>query len=138
MVKYLHWLGLAACIGLIVSCFLPWAHYADPTMLKEADRTFTGFYSYDNHYGKPGKFLVLFAAITFVFMLLPKVWAKRANLFICAVTLAYAIKTFILFGSCYNNYCPQKLFGLYLMVACTVVMLISAGFPKLKLEVKNG
>jgi hypothetical protein len=70
-------------------------------------------------------------------MVLPKLWAKRANLFICALTAAYAFKSFILFGSCYNNYCPQKLFSLYLMVACAVIMLIAAGFPNTKITGKN-
>ena len=135
--KYLHWLGIIACITLIISCFLPWVYYADPHIINESERTFTGFYSFNNEYGKPGKFLVFFGAITLTFMLLPKVWAKRANLFICALTLAYAIKTFILFGSCYNNYCPQKLFSLYLMVGCTVIMLIASGFPDLKLTDKK-
>ena len=70
-------------------------------------------------------------------MILPRVWAKRANLFICALTLAYAIKTFILFSSCYNNYCPEKLFGLYLMVICTAIMLVASGFPDMKLTEKK-
>jgi len=126
-VKYLHWIGIAACIGLIISCFLPWVYYAD---LKQS---FTGFYSYNNQYGRPGKFLTLLAVITLVFMLLPRVWAKRSNLFICALAVAYAVKTFILFSSCYNNYCPQKLFSLYLMVGCSIIMLIASGFPNLKL-----
>lgn len=130
-VKYLHWLGIAACLTLIVSCFLPWTYHAD------LNQSFTGFYSYDNHYGKPGKFLIFFGIVVLVFMILPKVWAKRANLFICAFTVAYAIKSFILFGSCYNNYCPQKLFSLYLMVACAVIMLIASGFPNAKIAVKK-
>ncbi|MEP7237103.1 MAG: hypothetical protein ABI685_04550 [Ferruginibacter sp.] len=130
-VKYLHWIGIAACVTLIVSCFLPWTYHAD------LNQSFTGFYSYDNHYGKPGKFLVFFGTIVLVFIFLPKVWAKRANLFICALTTAYAIKSFILFGSCYNNYCPQKLFSLYLMVACTVIMLIASGFPNVKITGKK-
>jgi hypothetical protein len=127
-VKYLHRIGIAACLMLIISCFLPWVYYAD------INQTFSGFYSYNNEYGRPGKFLVFFGVLILTFMLLPKVWAKRANLFICALTLAYAIKTFILFGSCYNNYCPQKLFSLYLVVGCTVIMLIASGFPDLKLN----
>ena len=130
-VKYLHWIGIAACVTLIVSCFLPWVYYAD------IKQTFNGFYSYDNHYGKPGIFLSLFAALILVFMLLPKVWSKRANLFIAALTVAYAIKTFILFSSCYNNYCPQKLFSLYLLVACSVVLLTASVFPNLKLDDKK-
>ena len=130
-VRYLHWIGLAACITLIVSCFLPWVYYAD------LNQSFTGFYSYKNEYGKPGKFLMIFAAISFLFMLLPKVWAKRANLLITPLTLAYAIKSFILFGSCYNNYCPEKLFGLYLMLGSAVVMLVAAVFPNVRVAEKK-
>ncbi len=48
VLKVLHGLGLAACIALVVSCFLPWGHYAD------INQDFTGFYSYQNQYGKPG------------------------------------------------------------------------------------
>jgi len=130
-VKYLNWLGIAACVTLIISCFLPWTYHAD------VNQSFTGFYSYDNFYGKPGKFLVLFGAIILAFMILPKVWAKRANLFLSAFIFAYAISKFISFGSCYNNYCPQKLFGLYLMLVCTVIMLLASAFPNLKLTDKK-
>jgi hypothetical protein len=130
-VKTLHWLGIAACFALIVSCFLSWSHYAD------INQTFTGFYSYQNKYGRPGKFLIFFAVFVLVFMLLPKVWAKRANLFICAFTLAYAIKTFTLFSSCYNNYCPQKLFGLYLMLGSALVILLASVFPNVNLSEKK-
>jgi len=126
--KYLHWIGIAACITLVVSCFLPWVYYDD---LKQ---TFTGFYSYHNQYGRPGKFLSILALASLVCMLLPNVLAKRTNLFICALVVAYAVKSFILFSSCYNNYCPQKLYGLYLMVGCTVVMLVASAFPDLKLK----
>lgn len=137
IVKYLHWIGIAACITLIVSCFLPWVYFADSNIVNETERTFTGFYSFHNEYGKPGKLLVFLGLITLFFMLMPKVWAKRANLFICSLGLAYAIKTYILFGSCYNNYCPQKYFGLYLMVFSTVFMLLASVFPKLKIEDKS-
>ena len=133
-VKYLHWIGIAACLTLIISCFLPWGYYADPQIVNEAERTFTGLYSFHNQYGKPGKFLVIIGILTLVFMQLPKVWAKRTNLFICALGVAYAISAFIKFASCYNNYCPQKLFGLYLMLSCMIVMLIASAFPNVKLS----
>jgi hypothetical protein len=95
---------------------------------------FTGFYTYGNHYGKPAKFLVPMGLLIMVFMLLPKVWAKRANLFLAALALAYAVKNYILFGSCYNNYCPQRQFGIYLMLASAIVMLIAAVFPNMKFK----
>ena len=128
--KFLHWLGICACIVLIVSCFLPWGYYGD------INQTFTGFYSYGNQYGRPGKFLLPMGTLLLVFMLLPKVWAKRANLFIAALTLAYAVKNYILFGSCYNNYCPQRLFGIYLMMSAASVILLAAVFPNMKFKEK--
>ena len=128
VVKFLHWLGIAAGIALIVACFLPWGYYAD------INQTFTGFYSYHNQYGRPGKFLVPMGLLILVFMLLPKLWAKRANLFIAALTFAYAVKTYILFGSCYNNYCPQRLIGIYVVLFAALIMLVAACFPKMRIK----
>jgi hypothetical protein len=128
MVKIAHYTGLAACLLLIIACFLPWAYYAD------INEIFTGFYSYKNEYGRPGKFIVVVAAVVFVFMLLPKVWARRTNLFLCALLLGYAIKTYILFTSCYNAYCPEKKPAIVLMLLCTVLLMIAAVFPHLKIN----
>ena len=132
--KFLHWLGIIACISLVISCFLPWAYYADAHIVNEADRTFNGFYSFQNNYGKPGKMLVLTAIISFILILLPKIWAKRTNLFVCALGVGYAIKTYILFVSCYNAYCPEKKIGIYCMLFATIVMLICSAFPSLNLK----
>jgi hypothetical protein len=129
--KTLQRIGIIACVALVVACFMPWSYYAD---IKE---NFTGFYSYQNLYGKPGKFLCLIAVIAFTLMLLPKIWAKRANLFVCALGVGYAIKTYILFTSCYNAYCPEKKAGIWLMLAATVLMLLSSAFPDLKIKKDN-
>jgi hypothetical protein len=128
MPKIIHWLGLAACIVLIISCFLPWAYYAD------INKTFTGFFSEQNEYGKPGVFLTLLTIFFFVFMLLPKVWAKRTNLFLGALEISYGIKTFVLFSSCYNAYCPEKRIGIYLMLFSTIFMMLAAIFPAMQLK----
>jgi hypothetical protein len=128
--KYLYWIGLAACITLIASCFLPWAYFDD------IHQTFTGFYSYHNQYGRPGKFLTVIGFLVFVGMLLPKIWAKRANLFVAALGVGYAIKTYILYVSCYNAYCPERKLGIYLMIVSTIVMMIATAFPDMKLTGK--
>lgn len=130
----LHRIGLFTCILLVVSCFLPWMYFADANIATEAERTFTGFSTYQNQYGKPGKLLSLIAIIVFVFMLLPKIWAKRANLFITALGVGYAIKTYVLFTSCYNAYCPEKRAGVYIMLISSILLLVAAAFPDLKLE----
>jgi hypothetical protein len=129
-IKFFYWAGIAACLVLIVSCFVPWTYHAD------VGKTFNGFFSEQNQYGKPGKMLVFFGLMILVFMLLPRVWAKRANLFLTAFLLAYAIKTYILFTSCYNAYCPDKKAGIYIMLFSTLVMLFGAIFPDMKLMEK--
>jgi len=128
MIKILKWIGIAACILLIISCFLPWTYYAD------INKTFTGFFSEQNIYGKPGKFLNFYAALSAILILLKKVWAKRVHLFLAALTFGYAIKTYILFTSCYNAYCPDKKIGIYLMMVCCVGILVAAIFPDMKLK----
>ncbi len=132
--KILSWLGIAACIVLVISCFIPWTYYADSNIPNEAERVFTGFFSYQYKYGRPGKFLVFFAVVILLFMILPTVWAKRINLFLSAFTVAYAVKSYILFTSCYNAYCPEKRVGIFIMLASTVVMLMACIFPNMKIE----
>ncbi len=124
--KILKWVGAAACIILIISLFLPWGYYAD---LKQH---FTGFYSYRNEYGRPGVLLLPLASIALLLIILPQVWAKRVNLFVTAFMVGYAIKSYVLFTSCYNAYCPEKKEGIYLMIFSTVVILIASIFPQLK------
>ncbi len=129
--KFSKWIGIALCIILIISCFLPWCYFAD------IDKTFTGFFSEKNAYGKPGKFLTFFAVISAILFWLPKLWAKRTQLFLSALMVGYAIKTYVLFTSCYNAYCPDKRFGIYLMMISTVAILLVSIFPDLKLKAKE-
>ncbi|HVW61574.1 MAG TPA: hypothetical protein VHC48_16090, partial [Puia sp.] len=89
--KYSQWIGVAAALLLIGACYLPWAYF--PDLHKE----FTGFFSENNAYGRPGKIFVFFCGIAIILFLVPRIWAKRANIFVAAVILAFAIKSFILF-----------------------------------------
>jgi len=132
--KVAYRIGLLACFTLVIACFLPWTYYADVHIPTEAQRTFTGFTTFNNQYGKPGLLLTIVAVISFVFMLLPKVWAKRTNLFIAALGLGYAIKTYILFTSCYNAYCPDKKIGIFIMMASVCIILIASAFPDIELK----
>ena len=136
-VKFLSWIGMLACITLIISCFLPWAYYADPHITNETERTFNGFYSFKQQYGKPGNTLVFLGSLILLFMILPKVWAKRTNLFLAAFALAYAIKSYILFTSCYNAYCPEKRIGIFIMLFSVIVVLIACVFPNMKIVDSN-
>src|SRR4051812_17807569 len=105
--KYSNWIGVAAALALIIVCFTPWTYHNDVHL------SFTGFISYQDYYGKPGKFLVIFSSIAILLFLVPKIWAKRTNLFITGIMLAYAISLYIKYTSCYNGYCPEKQAGIY-------------------------
>jgi hypothetical protein len=126
--KIIKWLGFSACVLLIIACLLPWTYHAD------IDKTFTGVFSEKNAYGKPGKYLIFFAVTSTILILLQKVWAKRVHLFFAGLTVGYAIKTYVMFTSCYNAYCPDKKIGIYLMMICCIVIFIASVFPDLKLN----
>ncbi len=126
--KYNKWIGLAACVLLTIACFMPWAYYAD------IGKNFTGFFSQGNAYGKPGKFLCFFAIASCILILIHKIWAKRTHLFLAALFTGYAIKSYILFTSCYNTFCPEKRFGIYLMLGSCLLILLLAIFPDMKIS----
>lgn len=129
--KYSQWIGIGMAVLLVVSCFLPWAYYPD------LGKSFNGFFSEGNNYGKPGKAFVFFAVLAGLFFLLPRVWAKRWNFLVTALCLAFAIKSFILFSGCYAGVCPTRQTGLWLMLVSAALMLLMALFPDLSLKGKR-
>jgi hypothetical protein len=131
MSKYIKWIGLLAAATMVMASFLPWTFHAD------LNKTFTGFFSENNTYGKPGKFLIIFASLLAAGYVIPRVWAKRTILFVAAINFAYALKTFLLYSSCYGGYCPEKKIGLWLMIISATIMLIAAVFPDMKVRDVN-
>ena len=129
--KYYKGIGWCASALLVVSCFIPWAYYAD------LNKNFTGFFSEQNIYGKPAMFFIFFAIASVLLIYLDKVWAKRTHIFLAALNVGYLIKTYILFTSCYNAYCPEKKFGLYLLILSSVVLMIVSIFPDMKVLKSN-
>ncbi len=121
--KYAKLIGLMAAAGLIISGFLPWAYYPD------INQTFTGFYTYENVYGKPGKVLIFFAIVCTILILIPKIWAKRVNIFFSALAMAYTVKTFAMYSGCYRGICPETLYGIWLMLLFMALILIAALLP---------
>jgi hypothetical protein len=130
-VKYLYWIGIAACITLIVSCFLPWVYF--PVI----NETFTGFhvtkFPNGNYYGRAGYPITIMTSVIMIFMVVQKVWAKRTNLFLCALLFAYIFRTYNLFtGSLIKGEVINKI-GIYLILISSVIMLIAALFPDMKI-----
>lgn len=129
--KYSQVIGIVAALVLIGACFLPWTFHPD------LNKSFTGFFSENNVYGKPGKIFIAFAVIAIIFFLTPKIWAKRWNLLIGAIIVAFAVRCFIVYSGCYRGICPQKLAGLWVMSGSAVALLLMAFFPDTKLPEKK-
>ena len=120
-----------ACLALVVVCFMPWTYHAD------IQKNLTGFFSENNAYGRPGKFIVAFCVISFLLLLARKVWAQRVMLFVAGTLVAYSIKTYILYTSCYNAYCPEKKAGIFLLLALSVIIFASALISDMKVPSKK-
>ena len=128
--KYSKWVGLVIYMMLIGVCFMPWTYHADLNVY------FTGFFSQNNVYGKPGKYFIIFSLICLVLMFIPKVWAKFTHLFFAGIIMAYALKTYHLFASSYNAYTPEKQPGIYALVTLTILSFAIALLPDMKLKKK--
>lgn len=123
--KNIKWIGIAAAALLVISCFMPWTYYPD------LNKNFTGFFSEQNIYGRPGILLVSLAILTTLLTLIPRVWAKYWNIFFAVICVSYAIKTFVLFAGCYSGACPQKLAGIWLMLGAAILIFAASLFPKM-------
>jgi hypothetical protein len=131
MTRYSKWIGLGAFVLLTISCFMPWAYYAD------VQKSFTGFFSENNVYGKPAKFLLVCGIISCLLVFFSNSWLRRSALLFSGLNMAYAIKNFLLFGACYRGYCPEKLFGLYLMLISTLLLFATTLIQGGKIEATN-
>jgi hypothetical protein len=126
--KYSMSVGIIAALVLIASCFIPWTYYPD------IDKTFTGFFSQANTYGKPGKAIIFFSVLSIILFIIPKIWAKRFNVLVTAITVAYCVRSYVLFTTCSGGVCPEKKVGIFLIVISSALMLVSSLLPDLKLN----
>jgi hypothetical protein len=123
--KYSQLLGILAALALAIACFMPWTYYPD---LKTH---FTGFFSEQNIYGKPGKFILFMSVVALVFFAMNKVWAKRLNWLVCGLLAAFAFRTYTVYTSCYRGICPTKELAVYIVLIAPIVMLVVAFMPRL-------
>ncbi len=125
--RWIKWTGIAAAVLLIVISFLPWVTLASRNIsVSGIDATGTNF-------GKPAYFHFLFVALFIVLTLISSVMAKRLNLLVTALNLAWAVRNYFIITLCRGGECPEKQVSIYLVVVCSVLMLVSAMFPDMKL-----
>ncbi len=123
--RYMKWIGLAAGILLIVSCFSPWV------VIESQQITVSGIDATGTNYGKPGVMHLVLVFFFLVFHLIPKLWAKRTNLLIVGINAGWAIRNFFLIAVCRGGECPSRKSGLYMMLLASLLILVSALFPSM-------
>ena len=126
----MKWIGILAAIALIIACFFPWV------FIESKNITVTGTESTGTSFGKPGYFHFFLAAFYILFTLIPRVWAKRWNLLIVALNIAWAARNYFIISSCSGGECPEKKMALYVVLISSLLMLVAALFPKM--EVSSG
>lgn len=125
--RYMKWIGLLAVILLIVSCFTPWV------IINSKNIIVSGVDSPGTNFGKPGYVHFILGFFFIVFHFIPKLWAKRWNILIVALNIAWAVRNYFIISMCREGDCPEKQIGLWLVLIASVLMLVAALFPDIKL-----
>ena len=123
----MKWIGIAAAILLIISCFIPWV------FIESKNITVSGIDATGTSFGKPGYFHLLMSIFFLLFSFIQKLWAKRTNLLITALNLGWAIRNYIIISTCIMGDCPLKKTGIFILIPASLLMLVSAVFPDMKL-----
>jgi hypothetical protein len=126
--KYSQRIGIIATITLMGICFLPWVYIVSKQI------TISGFIAVGTNFGKPGLLNFIMSVVMLVMFAVPAIWAKRTNVFIAALNLAFSIRNFIVLPFCMGGECPEKKIGLYLLVFLSAVILVMALLPKMAVK----
>ena len=126
--RYMKWIGLLAVLLLVVSCFLPWVIITSQNIIV------SGVDSSGTNFGKPGFAHFVLGFFFVIFHFISKLWAKRINLLIVALNIAWAVRNYFIISMCREGECPEKQTGLWLVLMASILMLIAALFPDIKLN----
>ncbi|MDP3394130.1 hypothetical protein [Sediminibacterium sp.] len=126
--KHSQTIGFIAVVLAILVCFMPWV------FIESKNLTITGFKAEGTRFGRPGMFIVYMGSIAAVLFLIPKIWAKRVNVFLTAMVFAWAVRNYLLLTTCSAGECPKKQIGLFLLLAFSAIIMIMSFLPKIDLS----
>ncbi len=129
--KYSQLIGIAASLAIIGICYMPWVS------IESINAVVTGMHTEKTNFGRPGLAHITFSIICLLLFATPRVWAKRTNVFIATINLAWAIRNYIILTTCQAGECPEKKLGLYLLLVAAVVIQVMTFFPKIALPGKK-
>ncbi len=127
----MKWIAILAALALIIACFFPWV------FIESKNITVTGIDTAGTNFGKPGYFHFVLAAVYLLFTLISRIWAKRWNLLIVALNIAWAARNYFIISACSGGECPEKKTALYIVLISSLIMLVVALLPKMELSPGN-
>ena len=130
--RWMKWISLLSVLVLIGSCFMTWVE------IPSRDIVISGIRAEGTQYGKPGYLHLVLSFFFLVLLFVQRIWAKRLNVFLGAINLAWAIRNFVVISGCYGGECPQKKWGIYLVVIMSVLMLVTSLFPDMRMKQIEG
>lgn len=113
-------MSIAAVIAMIISCFFPWV------IVPERSIVISGVNAAGTSFGKPGYFNLLLGSFYLVLTLIPRLWARRVNLFVATINLAWMLRNFLVLSRCEGGDCPEKQTAFYFFILACVVMIVGA------------
>lgn len=122
--KNLKWPGIIAALLLVVACWTPWVYIASKGI------TITGVAAEGTLYGKPGVLHIILVVFFILFSMVSKLWAKRFNLLVTGLNMAWMLRNFLVLSLCRAGECPEKKWGMYLVLVSSLLMLIASFFPE--------
>ena len=126
--KYSQLTGIVTAVLIIVFCHLPWS------IVTERNIVISGMFAEGTSYGRPGLMNIILSVVMIILFSIPKVWAKRTNLFITSICFAWSLRNYLIVTTCYYGECPQKQPALYGFVFFCFMAMLMSFFPKVKIE----
>ena len=129
--RWLKWFGALAAVLLVAVGFYPWV------IIESKNIIVSGMDAVKIHLGKPAFFHFIFSIFFLLFTFTPRVWAKRLNLLVVALNLGWAIRNYFIITACQAGECPEKQSAVYFIIPLSVLLLIAALFPDMKMKERN-
>lgn len=126
--RSMKWVGIGTAVVLSIACCMVWV------TIPSRGITVSGISAEGTSFGKPGLLHFILSFVFILFSIIPRIWAKRSNLLVTALNMAWVIRNYFVITACRGGDCPEKHTAVYLLLIASVVMLISSLFPDVKIE----
>jgi hypothetical protein len=128
--KYSQLIGIILGLALITVCFFPWSY------IQSKDLIVTGMSAPNTNFGKPGLMNIYVTAVSIILFAIPKIWAKRTNIFFTMFNMGWSIRNFIILAVQFYGETPVRQWGLYVSLILSILIFIMSLLPKLEIKPK--